>query len=111
MASGKPARKWSANVTEQSDALDIEKSIFDSRDPKRIASSLKRSAERSKRRKGTPLQSAMSMLNFYINRAGKKLPAARKRVLEWAKEELRALFGRASKKRHNPSDHTHSAKR
>jgi hypothetical protein len=97
MGSRKLVRKWSAKVTETSDALDIEKSIFDSRDPKRIASSLKRSAERSKRRKGTPLQSAMSMLNFYINRAGKKLPAAQKRVLEGAKEELRGLFGRTSK--------------
>jgi hypothetical protein len=98
MASAKPVRKWSAKVTEESDALDLEKSIFDSHDPKRIASSLKRSAERSKRRKGTPLQSAMSMLNFYINRAGKNLPAARKRILETAKEELRRLFGPTTKR-------------
>jgi len=111
MASGKPVRKWSAKVTEESDALDLEKSIFESRDPKRIAASLKRSAERSKRRKGTPLQSAMSMLNFYINRAGKNLPTARKRVLETAKEELRRLFGRTSTKRSSPRDHKNSAAR
>jgi hypothetical protein len=110
MVGAKPVRKWSAKVTEESDALDLEKSIFDSHDAKRIASSLKHSAERSQRRKGTPLQSAMSMLNFYINRAGKNLPAAQKHVLEGAKEELRNLFGRTSKKRHNPSDHKHSAK-
>jgi hypothetical protein len=97
MVSRKPDRKWSAKVTEESDALDLEKRIFESRDPKRVAASLKRSAETSKRRKGTPLQSAMSMLNFYANRAGKNLPAAQKRVLERAKEELRRLFGRTSK--------------
>ena len=81
----------------RSDALDLEKSIFRSRDPKRIAASLKRSAERSQRRKGTPLQSAMSMLNFYINRAGKNLPAAEKRKLERAKSELRRQFRREPK--------------
>jgi hypothetical protein len=111
MASGKPGRKWSAKVTETSDALDLEKSIFDSHDPKRIATSLKRSAERSKRRKGTPLQSAMSMLNFYINRAGKNLPATQKRVLERAKDELRGLFGRTSPKRDNSSDRKHARNR
>ena len=77
----------------RSDALDLEKSIFRSRDPKRIAASLKRSAERSQRRKGTPFQSAMSMLNFYINRAGKNLPATEKRKLERTKTELRRQFG------------------
>ena len=102
MASGKAVRKWSEKVTEESDALDLENKIFDSHDPKRIAASLKRSAERSKRRKGTPLQSAMSMLNFYINRAGKNLPAAQKRVLDTAKEELRHLFGRSSAKGSRP---------
>ena len=78
----------------RSDALDIEKGAFSFRDPKKIAQSLKRSAERSKRRKAGPFQSAMSMLNFYINRGGKNLPAARKRVLAQAKTELRKLFGR-----------------
>ncbi|MER8503275.1 DUF3175 domain-containing protein [Mesorhizobium sp. M0904] len=87
-------RKWSADVTGHSDALDLEEHIFESHDPKKIAASLKRSAEHSDRRKAGPFQSAMSMLNFYINRAGKNLPAAQKKVLEDAKDELRALFGR-----------------
>ncbi|MER8508693.1 DUF3175 domain-containing protein [Mesorhizobium sp. M0199] len=87
-------RKWSADVTEHSDALDLEEHIFESHDPRKIAASLKRSAEHSDRRKVGPFQSAMSMLNFYINRAGKNLPAAQKKVLEDAKDELRALFGR-----------------
>jgi hypothetical protein len=88
-------RKWSARVTERSDALDLKRKVFKSRDPHKIALSLKRSAERSKRRKGTPYQSAMSMLTFYINRAGKALPARDKRILERAKGELREAFGRA----------------
>jgi hypothetical protein len=87
-------RKWSAKVTRESDALDLENSVFKSRDPKRIAASLKRSAERSKRRKADPYRSAMSMLNFYINRAGRNLPGRGKRVLERAKNELRRLFGK-----------------
>ena len=78
----------------QSDALDLEPSVFTSSNPRRIALSLKRSAEASKRRKGKPYQSAMSTLNFYINRAGKNLPKNRKRVLERAKNELRDVFGR-----------------
>lgn len=86
------ARKWSNEVTEHSDALDLESGIFESHSPKRIASSLKASAEKSKRRKGTPFRSAMSMLTFFINRAGKNLPAAQKRVLNDAKEELRKAF-------------------
>jgi len=68
--------------------------VFVQKDPKRMARSLKRSAERSRRRKGSPLQSAMSMLNFYINRAGRNLPAAQKKKLAAAKGELRRLFGR-----------------
>jgi hypothetical protein len=88
------AQKWSQDVTEHSDALDLEKDVFTRDDPKSIALSLKRSAEHSHRRKGTPFQSAMSMLTFYINRAGKDLPPKRKKVLEKAKEELRAAFGR-----------------
>jgi hypothetical protein len=87
-------KRWSAEVTEHSDALDLKENIFKSADPADIAASLKRSAEHSKRRKGTPLQSAMSILNFYINRACKNLPAKQKHVLERAKDELRVAFGR-----------------
>jgi len=85
-------RKWSQRVTQDSNALDLEPGVFTWNDPKRIAQSLKRSAEVSVRRKGTPLQSAMSMLNFHINRAGTNLEAAQRRVLEEAKQELRRLF-------------------
>ena len=88
------SRRWSARVTKQSNALDLESKIFKSTNPRRIALSLKRSAQASKRRKGTPYQSAMSMLNFYINRAGKSLSQKQKRVLERAKDELRDVFGR-----------------
>ncbi|HXQ65212.1 MAG TPA: DUF3175 domain-containing protein [Alphaproteobacteria bacterium] len=96
-ASKPPARRqyWSADVMRKSNALDIERSTFTWRDPKRIARSLKLSAERSRRRKAGPYQSAMSMLNFYINRAGRSLTAERKRVLAQAKLELRRLFDRA----------------
>ncbi|MDG4886603.1 MAG: DUF3175 domain-containing protein [Mesorhizobium sp.] len=87
-------KKWSAEVTAHSDALDLEEHIFESDDAKRIATSLKRSAEHSHRRKAEPFRSAMSMLNFYINRAGRNLPEKRKRVLEKAKDELRVAFGR-----------------
>jgi hypothetical protein len=87
-------RKWSHNVTERSDALDLRQGVFKLNDPKKIAASLKRSAERSKRRKADPYRSAQSMLTFYINRAGKDLPAGRKRTLERAKGELRKQFGR-----------------
>jgi hypothetical protein len=91
--SGK-TRRWSARVTQQSDALDLEGGVFRQNDPKKIARSLKRSAEASKRRKSDPYRSAMSMLTFFINRAGKNLPAARKKTLQRAKAELRAQFGR-----------------
>jgi hypothetical protein len=87
---------WSGNVTRHSNALDLEPKVFTSRSAREIASSLKRSSERSKRRKGTPYQSAMSMLNFYINRAGRNLPKQRRVVLERAKEELRKAFGRVA---------------
>ena len=90
-------RKWSQEVTEHSDALDLKKGIFSSEDPKKIADSLKRSAEHSHRRKGTPFQSAMSMLTFYINRAGRDLPAKQRHVLDAAKDELRKDFGREPK--------------
>ncbi len=92
---GSKRSRWSAKVTKHSDALDLERSVFKSEDPHKIALSLKRSAQTSKRRKGTPYQSAMSMLNFYINRAGKNLPQKQKRVLERAKDELRDVFDRA----------------
>jgi len=94
MVRRKQDRKWSAEVTEHSDALDLEPEVFEKRDPKRIAASLKRSAEHSGRRKASPFQSAMSMLTFYINRAGRNLPASRKRTLEAAKTELRRQFHR-----------------
>ncbi|HEY9049214.1 MAG TPA: DUF3175 domain-containing protein [Ohtaekwangia sp.] len=94
----KPARKWSARVMQKSDALDLESDIFKSGSAEEIARSLKRSAERSKRRKGTPFQSAMSMLNFYINRAGKNLPARKKNTLAKAKNKLREVFGRPIQK-------------
>jgi len=84
----------SARVTRNSNALDLQPKVFRSTNARRIALSLKRSAEHSKRRKGTPYQSAMSMLNFYINRAGKNLPQKQKRVLERAKGELRDVFDR-----------------
>ncbi len=93
-AARKPARKWSARVTRTSHALALESDVFKSRDPKRIAASLKRSAEKSRARKSDPYRSAMSMLSFYINRAGSKLPASRKQTLEKAKEELKRQFGR-----------------
>jgi len=85
---------WSKAVTEHSNALDLEKDIFAWKDPRKIARSLKRSAEGSTRRKAHPFQSAMSMLNFYINRAGKNLPASQKKVLNQAKDELRKLYKR-----------------
>ncbi len=88
----KSRKYWSGRVTRESNALDIEHRAFTLRSPKSIAQSLKRSAMRSRRRKAGPFQSAMSVLNFYINRAGRNLPASRKRVLNQAKTELRQLF-------------------
>jgi hypothetical protein len=85
-------RNWSEKVTKESDALDLEDGVFTWKDPERIAKSLKHSAEKSVQRKGTPYQSAMSMLNFYINRAGKNLSQEQKTVLEKAKKELGTLF-------------------
>jgi hypothetical protein len=89
-----PKTKWSGEVTAKSNALDLENNIFKSHDPVKIANSLKHSAEISKRRKSEPFRSAMSMLSFYINRAGKNLDASQKEVLENAKNELRKAFGR-----------------
>ena len=90
----KNPRRWSARVTRESDALDLDRGVFSRDDPKAIARSLKRSAERSHRRKSDPYRSAMSMLTFCINRAGKKLPKRRRAILEKAKGELRAAFHR-----------------
>jgi hypothetical protein len=95
-ARGKTAagHKWSAGVMGRSDALDLEKGVFKARSARQVALSLKRSAESSQRRKSTPFRSAMSMLNFEINRGGKNLSAERKRVLNQAKVELRKVFHR-----------------
>ena len=92
---GASPRKWSANVTRDSDALDLKAGVFKLRSARQIALSLKKSAETSHRRKAGPFQSAMSMLNFEINRAGKGLTPARRQVLNRAKGELRKAFGRA----------------
>jgi Protein of unknown function (DUF3175) len=91
----RPPRRWSQRVTTRSNALDLEPGVFTWHDPAAIAASLKRSAEASRRRKAAPFQSAMSMLNFYINRAGRNLPASRRRVLVRARIELRRAFGRS----------------
>jgi len=88
-------KRWSQRVTETSDALDLEPNVFVKDDPREIALSLKRSAESSSRRKSDPYRSAMSMLTFYINRAGKSLPNQRRARLEAAKDELRSLFTKA----------------
>ncbi len=90
-------RRWSKQVTERSDALTLEKRVFSNADPAAIARSLKRSADRSKRRKADPFRSAMSMLNFYINRAGSKLPAGKRKTLERAKVKLREAYHRPSR--------------
>ena len=89
------SRKWSHHVMETSDAMDLEHDIFKTGSAESIAESLKRSSTHSRRRKGTPYQSAMSMLNFYINRAGRNLPKARRNTLQQAKRKLREAFGRA----------------
>lgn len=93
-AKPKRTRRWSARVTRESNALDLDRDVFTWKDPKRIARSLKRSAEHSRRRKSEPYRSAMSMLTFYVNRAGKNLSPTRRRVLERAKTELKHAFGR-----------------
>jgi len=88
-------RKWSQRVTETSDALDLETGVFRKGSPRQIASSLKRSADQSRRRKTDSFRSAMSMLTFYMNRAGKQLTAERRHVLDAAKDELRTIYGRS----------------
>jgi len=91
----RPGARWSQAVTEHSDALDLEHDVFKLDDPNAIAAALKRSAEASRRRRSEPFRSAMSMLTFYINRAGHNLPARRRRILERAKDALRQAFGRS----------------
>ncbi|MDL0433565.1 DUF3175 domain-containing protein [Marinobacter sp. TBZ242] len=91
------SERWSQKVTESSDSLDLEQGVFALEDPREIARSLKKSAEESKRRKSDPYRSAMSMLTFYINRAGKQLTTTQRDRLEAAKDELRVLFGRPRK--------------
>ena len=90
----KAGRKWSARVTRESHALALDKGVFTKRSPREIARSLKRSAEHSRQRKSSPLRSALSMLTFYINRAGSNLPARRRKTLEAAKDQLRKEFGK-----------------
>jgi hypothetical protein len=100
-ASGKGARgkhKWSQHVTEASDALDLKPGVFKEKDPRKIARSLKASADDSDRRKSDPYRSAMSMLTFYINRAGETLGKAQRKRLETAKDELRDLYGKPARK-------------
>ena len=91
-------KRWSQRVTEKSNALDLEQGVFSRNDPRSIARSLKRSADRSQRRKSEPFRSAMSMLTFYLNRAGKKLSRTRRKRLEAAKEELRDLYGKPKRR-------------
>jgi len=92
-------QRWSGRVTRESNALDLEEGVFTWNDPKRIAASLKRSADASRRRRSSPFRSAMSMLVFYINRAGRSLDKDHLRILEQAKEELRRLYGRQGRYR------------
>ncbi|MBV8726448.1 MAG: DUF3175 domain-containing protein [Candidatus Eremiobacteraeota bacterium] len=106
-----PKKYWSGDVTAQSNALDLESDVFKQRSARKIAESLKHSAEHSHRRKAGPFQSAMSMLNFYINRAGKNLPETRVRTLERAKDELRKLYGRESATGRRVKGSPHSKKR
>ena len=91
------AKKWSAKVTQESHALQLEEGVFTWKDPKKIAGSLKKSADVSKQRKSSPYHAAISMLTFYINRAGKSLDKDQKQILEKAKNELRILYGRKNK--------------
>ena len=108
MAASKAVRRaagsgrWSQRVTESSDALDLEAGVFTWSDPRKIARSLKASAERSRRRKSPPFRAAMSMLTFYINRAGRQLDAEQRACLEQAKNELRALYGKPRMRRRKP---------
>jgi Protein of unknown function (DUF3175) len=104
-------KKWSQLVTEESNALDLEPGIFTRDDPSEIARSLKRSAERSDRRKADPFRSAMSMLTFYINRAGRQLRGTQRARLDAAKDELRALFNKPRQTSGRPGKRRNSSKR
>jgi hypothetical protein len=106
-------RRWSGRVTRESHALSLEPRVFSGRSARSVAASLKRSAERSRARKSAPFRSGMSMLNFYINRAGAGLPAGRRRVLDQAKDELRKLYGRKpnARKTHRRTRKARSAAR
>jgi Protein of unknown function (DUF3175) len=99
------SRRWSARVMRMSNALDLERGVFTKRSPRAVALSLKRSAERSKRRKSSPFRSAMSMLNFHINRGGKGLPASQRRVLNRTNAELRKLYGKTERRSHARKAH------
>ena len=99
MTTDKKSRRWSQKVTETSNALDLESKVFVQKDPRAIARSLKRSADRSRRRKSSPFRSAMSMLTFYMNRAGDNLSKTQQKRLEKAKDELRELYGKPRKLR------------
>jgi hypothetical protein len=107
-------RRWSQHVTETSDALELEPDVFTLKSARAIAESLARSALKSKRRKAGPFRSALSMLVFYINRAGKNLTPERRRTLERAKDELRLLFGRSPTSRRSgarsPCGHAHAGR-
>jgi Protein of unknown function (DUF3175) len=103
---GMTKKRWSQRVTERSNALDLDPGVFRNTDPRSIARSLKRSADRSRRRKADPFRSAMSMLTFYINRAGKSLSATQRRRLEAAKDELRRLYKRPARKRRSRREST-----
>lgn len=94
----KKKKKWSGKVTKESHAMDLESDVFKKKSARQIAQSLKRSSEKSKNRKSSPFRSAMSMLNFFINRAGKNLSATRRKTLDQAKGELRRLYGKDEKK-------------
>jgi hypothetical protein len=97
--------RWSARVMRTSNALDLEHGVFTKRSPRAVALSLKRSAERSRRRKSAPFRSAMSMLNFHINRGGKGLSASQRKVLERAKGELREIYGKTERRSHARKTH------
>jgi hypothetical protein len=99
------AKRWSAHVMRTSNALDLEHGVFTKRSPRAVALSLKRSAERSRRRKSAPFRSAMSMLNFHINRGGKGLSALQRKVLERAKGELREIYGKTERRTHARKAH------
>ena len=98
MVKTKSAKKWSGKVTRESHALALDEGVFTWKDPAKIARSLKNSAERSTERKSDPYRSAMSMLSFYLNRAGRNLPSSQAKILDEAKVELRKLFGKNNSK-------------